>query len=117
MIKNCPQRGEIYMVNLEPVIGSETGKSRPALVVSNDTNNEHADTVTIAPLTSKPAKKIYPFEVLLPKGQAGLSEDSRVKLNQVRTIDKKRLTHYIGKIDSEYIDKINRALIIHLDLK
>lgn len=116
MIKNPPKRGEIYMVNLDPVMGSETGKSRPAVVVSNDTNNEYADTVTIAPLTSKPPKKVYPFEVSLPRGQAGLSNDSRVKLNQIRTVDKKRLIDYLGKVDSEYINKINQALIIHLDL-
>lgn len=116
MIKNSPKWGEIYQVNLEPTIGSETGKSRPAVVVSNDTNNENAATVTIAPLTSKTSEKIYPFEVLLPKGQAGLSKNSRIKLNQIRTIDKQRLIKYIGKIDNEYIAKIKQALIIHLDL-
>jgi len=61
---NFPKKGEIYLVSLEPVIGSEIGKSRPALILSNDANNEHADTVTVLPITSKTVK-IYPFLIHL----------------------------------------------------
>jgi mRNA interferase MazF len=112
-----PQRGEIYWVNLEPKSGAETGKIRPALVLSNDVNNEFAETVTVAPLTGSPSPKAYPFEVLLPKGHAGLKEASRVKLNQIRTIDKKRLQGCLGIVSPEYMEQVKRAIMVHLDLE
>lgn len=112
-----PRYGEIYKVNLEPVIGAETGKTRPALIVSNDVNNQYSDTVTVLPITGQPARKIYPFEVLLPGGIGGLALDSRVKANQIRTIDKRRLSSPMGSVPSEYLIEVQKALKIHLNIK
>lgn len=83
-----PLRGEIWLVSLDSVVGSETGKTRPALGVSNDRNNQFADTVTVIPLTSK-TDKIYPFEVFISHQDSHLPQDSKLKANQIRTIDKK----------------------------
>lgn len=112
-----PRYGDIYEVKLDPVIGSETGKSRPALVVSNDTNNEYSATITVLPITGQVARKAYPFEVLIPKDVAGLSMDSRVKTNQIRTVDKSRLVSFRGSVPSQYFPQIEKALKIHLNMK
>ena len=112
-----PRYGDIYEVNLDPVVGAETGKRRPALVVSNDINNEFSQTVTVLPITSQPAKKHYPFEALVPKGVAGLIADSRIKANQVRTVDKRRLVSFRGSLPSEYLPQVEKALRIHLNMK
>jgi mRNA interferase MazF len=115
--RNFPRYGDIYEVNLNPVIGAETGKSRPALIVSNDINNEFSLTVTVLPITSQPAQKQYPFEVLVLKNVAGLTADSRIKANQVRTVDKRRLVGFTGSLPSEYLPKVEKALKIHLNMK
>jgi mRNA interferase MazF len=114
--RNFPRYGDVYEVNLDPVIGAETGKRRPALVVSNDINNEYSQTVTVLPITSQPAKKQYPFEVLVLKDAAGLTADSRIKANQVRTVDKHRLVSFKGSLPSEYLPKVEKALKIHLNI-
>ena len=111
-----PRYGSIYDVNLDPVVGSETGKRRPALVVSNDVNNQYAATVTVLPITGQPAAKGYPFEVLVPAGVGGLTVDSRVKANQVRTVDKARLVRLRGQLPPQYVPEVKSALRIHLDL-
>lgn len=115
--KSFPRYGGIYEVNLDPVIGAETGKRRPALVVSNDINNEFSRTITVLPITSQPASKHYPFEVLVPKNTAGLTADSRIKANQVRTIDKHRLVSFRGILPSAYFPKVELALKIHLNIR
>lgn len=111
-----PRYGDIYDVNLDPVVGSETGKCRPALIVSNDVNNQYSETVTVLPITGQPAKKQYPFEVPLPKGVAGLTVDSRVKANQIRTVNKRRLVDFRGSVPSQYLTEVEKALKIHLNL-
>jgi mRNA interferase MazF len=115
--KNFPRYGDIFEVNLNPVIGAETDKCRPALIVSNDINNEFSQTVTVLPITSQPARKQYPFEVLVLKDVAGLTADSRIKANQVRTVDKHRLVSFTGSLPSEYLLKVEKALKIHLNMK
>jgi mRNA interferase MazF len=112
-----PRYGEIYEVNLDPVIGSETGKRRPAVVVSNDINNEFSQTVTVLPITGQPAGKPYPFEVFIPAGIAGLNLDSRIKANQIRTIDKRRLVGYRGSLPSQFFLQVEKAMKIHLNMK
>jgi mRNA interferase MazF len=112
-----PRYGDIYDVNLDPVVGSEIGKRRPALIVSNDINNEHSETVTVLPVTGQPAKKEYPFEVLVPKGVAGLTVASRIKANQIRTVDKRRLINFRGALPSQYLPRVEKALKTHLGLK
>lgn len=110
------QKGEIYIANLSPTIGSEIAKTRPVLIVSNDINNQFAATITILPITSTTAK-IYPFEIYLPKGEGNLTNDSKAKANQIRTIDKQRLVKKFGKISKEKLSEIEEAILIHLGIK
>lgn len=109
------KRGEIYWVNLDPTVGSEIKKTRPALIVSNDQNNQFADTVTVLPITSQTAK-LYPFEVLLKREISGLQEDGKAKANQIRTVDKRRLS---GKpaglpLSDRVMLEVDKAIKIHL---
>ncbi len=110
-----PERGQIWFVSLDPVVGHEMGKKRPALVVSNDRNNLFADTITVLPITSK-TEKVYPFEVFLSKEETNLPKDSKVKCNQIRTVDKKRLANFVGSLSSERLKDIEQALLIHLGI-
>lgn len=110
------KRGEIYLAFLGPVVGKEISKTRPVIVISNDKNNEFSATVTILPLTSGNLHKIYPFEVFLPKGVGNLPKDSKVKADQIRTLDKRRLRTLIGELGRQEIIDIERAVKIHLGL-
>jgi mRNA interferase MazF len=110
------KRGEIYLATLDPVVGKEISKTRPVVVVSNDKNNEFSGTVTILPVTSKNLKRIYPFEVFLPKGSGKLPKDSKVKADQIRTLDKSRIVAPIGKLGKREIQDIEMAIKIHLAL-
>ncbi|RJP39094.1 MAG: type II toxin-antitoxin system PemK/MazF family toxin [Desulfobacteraceae bacterium] len=110
------KRGGIYLANLDPVVGREIAKTRPVIVVSNDKNNAYSGTVTILPITSRHIEKIYPFEVFLPKGAGNLPKDSKIKADQVRTLDKSRIVKFIGKIDNGDLDQVETAIKIHLDL-
>lgn len=109
-------RGDIYLAALDPAVGNEISKTRPVLVVSNNINNRYAGTVTVLPITSKKLNKMYPFELLLPKGTGNLPKNSKVKADQIRTLDKTRLVKYIGKLKNEHINLLNEAIKIHLAL-
>lgn len=109
------KRGTLYWVKLDPIEGSEIGKRRPTVIMSNDINNQLADTVTIVPLTTS-TKKVYPFEVFIAKGIGNLKEDSKAKANQIRTIDKKRIGEKIGTLPKDIIYEIERAIKIHLGI-
>ena len=111
------KRGEIYLAALDPVVGKEISKTRPVAIVSNDKNNEFSGTVTILPITSKNLKRIYPFEVFLSKGSGNLPKDSKVKADQIRTLDKTRIITLIGKLRKDEIEEIEKALKIHLALR
>lgn len=100
-----PVRGEIWLVSLEPVVGHEIGKTRPALVISNDRNNQFAETITVLPITSN-VKKIYPFETFLPKRETNLTVNSKIKSNQIRTVDKKRLIKLTGNVSEEKLKEV-----------
>ena len=84
------------------------------MVVSNDKNNAFSGTVTVLPITSKNLRKIYPFEVFLAKGEANLPKNSKVKADQIRTLDKSRLVKFIGTLDENQIEQIDNATKIHL---
>ena len=111
------RRGEVYWVNLDPVIGSEADKTRPGLVISNDINNENAATVTVLALSTQ-LKRVYPFEVLLKKDVTGLPEDSKAMAHQIRTVDKRRLMGQpLGStLSDELMSRIESALKLHLQL-
>jgi len=110
------KRGDICIASLDPVVGKEISKTRPVVIISNDKNNTFSGTVTILPITSKRLKRIYPFEVLLPKGSGSLPKDSKVKADQIRTLDKSRIISILGKLDESAVKSIDRALKIHLAL-
>ena len=109
-----PRRGEIYWVNLDPTVGSEMAKTRPALIISNDIGNQHADRVIVAPISSGSVKKVYPFEVRLNAGEGRLSQASKVLLDQIRTVDKARLGNKIGILTVERMEEVNRAIRLSL---
>lgn len=108
MEKKEVQRGEIYHVDLNPVLGSEQGGYRPVLIIQNNRGNRHSPTVIIAAITSQPKAKL-PTHVLI-RGIEGLEKESFVLLEQIRTLDKLRLEDYIGKLDREQMMKVDKAL-------
>ena len=111
---NFPRRGEIYWVHLDPAIGSEIRKTRPALIVSNDVGNEYAPRVVVAPLSSHGIDRVYPFEVLVPTGEGSLTRASKVLLDQIRTVDKARLASRIGALSPEHMLLVDQAIRLSL---
>jgi mRNA interferase MazF len=111
------RRGEIYNVHFGPMTGSEVAKTRPALVISNDANNEFANTVTVLPISSK-VHRVYPFEVEISKGQGGIPENSKIMTHHIRTIDKRRFRALpLGPtLDRSLMKRIEDALKEHLAL-
>lgn len=110
------KRGNVYLASLDPTVGHEIAKTRPVVVVSNDINNIYSGTVSILPITSKKTENIYPFEVFLPENTANLPKNSKVKADQIRTLDKSRLVQFVGALEDEQILQINKAIRIHLAL-
>jgi mRNA interferase MazF len=113
--KDYPKRGEIWLVSLEPVAGHEIGKTRPALIISNNRNNEFSSTVTLIPITSS-IEKVYPFEVLIKKEESGLAYDFKIKCNQIRTVDRLRLIKLSGVLSQDKITEVENSLMMHLDI-
>ena len=104
-------RGEIYYADLDPVVGSETGKNRPVLIIQNDIGNAYSPTTIVAVVTEYSDKKArYPICVSITK-DAGLEKDSIVNLAQIRTIDKKRLRgSCVATLSDEQMEKVNQAI-------
>ena len=113
---NFPRRGEIYWVNLDPTVGTEISKTRPALIISNNVGNRYSDRVVVAPISSMGIQKVYPFEVLIPKGEGGLSRASKVLLDQIRSIDKVRIGNRIGVLPQVCVNEIDDAIRLSLDV-
>ncbi len=110
------KRGEIYYADLSPVVGSEQGGIRPVLIVQNDVGNKYSPTVIAAAITSQINKAKMPTHIEIDARDYGLSKDSVILLEQVRTIDKRRLKEKIGKIDEQLMGKVNDALVISFGL-
>lgn len=110
------KRWSIYRANLDPVVGSEQGKSRPVLIISENTINDILNIVNVIPLTSrKPERIIYPNEAFIAADNCGLVNESLVLCQQIRTLDKKRLSHFYGEItDPEKQKEIVEALCFQL---
>lgn len=106
-------RGDIYLVDFEPSVGSEIKKKRPALIVSCNEANKHLRTVTVIPFSSK-TDKVFPFEVFVEKEDSGLEVNSKLKIPQMRAIDKARLKKYIGTLHEDIIGEIEKAIKLHL---
>lgn len=111
-----PSRGDIYFADLNPVLGSEQGGFRPVLIVQNDIGNKYSPTVIISAITSQIQKARLPTHVELPSRLSGLEKDSVILLEQVRTIDKRRLKKRVTKLDSEIMNKVDEGLAISLGL-
>lgn len=114
--KMSVKRGEIYYADLSPVVGSEQGGIRPVLIVQNDVGNRHSPTVIAAAITSQREKAKLPTHIELHADKCGLSKDSVVLLEQIRTIDKKRLKERMGELDTPAMDQVNNALSISFGL-
>ena len=109
-------RGDIYYADLRPVVGSEQGGIRPVLIVQNDVGNRHSPTVICAAITSQMHKAKLPTHVELDSEKYDLAKDSVVLLEQLRTIDKKRLKDKVCHLDDSIMEKVNEALKISLEL-
>ena len=109
-------RVDIYYADLRPVVGSEQGGVRPVLIIQNDIGNKHSPTVICAAITSQMNKAKLPTHVELDSSRYALVKDSVVLLEQLRTIDKKRLRDKVCHLDREILRKVERALLISLDL-
>ncbi|MBD8926597.1 MAG: type II toxin-antitoxin system PemK/MazF family toxin [[Eubacterium] rectale] len=110
------QRGDIYYADLRPVVGSEQGGVRPVLIIQNDVGNKHSPTVICAAITSQMHKAKLPTHVELKCKEYALAKDSVVLLEQLRTIDKKRLKDKVCHLDNKILLKIDKALEISLEL-
>ena len=107
------KRGELYYADLSPVVGSEQGGVRPVLVVQNDTGNKYSPTIIAAAVTSRIHKAKLPTHIELPHA-FGLAKDSVILLEQIRTIDKKRLMSRIGELPPSTMSRVDRAILISL---
>ena len=110
------KRGEMYYADLNPVIGSEEQGVRPTLIISNNYGNQYSPTVVVAIITGQPKKEYLPTHYSLP-AENGLEIPSQVLLEQVRTIDKSRLREYVGCLDEEAMQGIDRALAVSVGLE
>ncbi|MBQ8555656.1 MAG: type II toxin-antitoxin system PemK/MazF family toxin [Clostridia bacterium] len=104
------KRGDIYRADLDPVIGSEQGGIRPVLIIQNDKGNLHSPTVIVAAITTKRKKIELPVHVPITAQESGLARDSVVLTEQVRTLEKSRLTRYLGTLDARAMARIDEAL-------
>ena len=110
------KRGDIYYADLSPVVGSEQGGIRPVLIIQNDVGNKYSPTVIAAAITSQINKAKMPTHIELSAREYGLNKDSVILLEQIRTIDKKRLREKIGRLDEALMSRVNDALSISFGL-
>lgn len=106
-------RGDVVYVNLDPVIGSEVGKTRPAVIVQNDLANRTSPTVTLVPVSSK-AGRVHPFQVRLAAGEGGLPRESKALCEQIRTVARERVGDRLGRLPDQRISELRAALDRHL---
>jgi len=110
------KRGDIYYADLSPVVGSEQGGIRPVLIIQNDVGNKYSPTVIAAAITSQINKAKMPTHIELSASEYGLYKDSVILLEQIRTIDKKRLREKVAHLDNGLMDNVNNALTISFGL-
>lgn len=106
-------RGDIWLVNLDPKAGAEIKKTRPAMIISNDIANQCASTVTILPVSDR-GEMVHPFETEIPARAGGLTKPSKVKAQQIRTVDKQRLVRFMGVVTERTVFEVEKALCLHL---
>ena len=115
-LKLTVKRGDIYYADLSPVVGSEQGGLRPVLIIQNDVGNKYSPTVIAAAITSKLGKSKMPTHIDVYADQFGLAKDSVILLEQIRTIDKKRLKEKMGHLDTNVMQRVNTALSVSFGL-
>lgn len=115
-MESTVKRGDIYYADLSPVVGSEQGGTRPVLIVQNDTGNRHSPTVIAAAITSQTGKSRLPTHINIPGGSVGLSKDSVILLEQIRTIDKRRLREHMGHLDEKQMSMVDSAIAVSFGL-
>ena len=117
LLEAMVKRGDIYYADLSPVVGSEQGGMRPVLIVQNDTGNKHSPTVIAAAITSQLGKAKLPTHIELSAQSVGLSRDSVILLEQIRTIDKSRLREKMGRLDEDTMTKVDNAIAVSFGLE
>lgn len=115
-IERSYKRGEIYLANLNPYIGSEQGGIRPVLILQNNVGNLHSPTLVVAPLTSRYKKNFIPTHFILENSET-LKENSLVLLEQIKTIDKRRIIRYMTKASKEDMEKLEKCIRVVLEYK
>ncbi|MGM9599524.1 MAG: type II toxin-antitoxin system PemK/MazF family toxin [Faecousia sp.] len=110
------KRGDIFYADLSPVVGSEQGGTRPVLIVQNDTGNKHSPTVIAAAITSQTNKAKLPTHIELEGKNFGLTKNSVVLLEQIRTIDKRRLREHMGRLDEGMMNRVDTAIAVSFGL-
>lgn len=116
MSEDTVKRGDIFYADLSPVVGSEQGGTRPVLIVQNDTGNRHSPTVIAAAITSQTGKARLPTHINIAGGSVGLSKDSVILLEQIRTIDKRRLREHMGHLDEKQMAMVDDAIAVSFGL-
>jgi len=112
----APRRGQVYLVSFDPTVGAEIRKTRPALVIQNDVANRFSPITIVAAITSKTDERLYPTEVPLPKGAGGMTTDSVILLNQIRSVDSRRLVKRLGAVRGDTMRSVERAVKVSLGL-
>ena len=110
------RRGDIYYADLSPVVGSEQGGVRPVLIIQNDTGNRYSPTVIAAAITSQTGKANLPTHIQVQGNASGLTRDSIVLLEQIRTIDKRRLREHMGHVDENMMNQVDNAIAVSFGL-
>lgn len=113
---NSVRRGDIFYADLSPVVGSEQGGVRPVLIIQNDMGNRHSPTVIAAAITSQMNKAKLPTHIELVGQNCGLTKDSVVLLEQIRTLDKKRLREHMGRLDETQMQRVDNAIAVSFGL-
>ena len=110
------KRGDVYYADLRPVVGSEQGGVRPVLIVQNDVGNKHSPTIIVAAITSKQNKAKLPTHIELSAKRYDMERDSVILLEQLRTVDKRRLKDRVCHLDEDMMRQVNKGLMISLEL-
>lgn len=111
-----PKRGEIYLVSFDPTVGTEIQKTRPALVLQNNVSNEYSPITIVAAISSKFNETLYPTEVLIQPPEGGMTVNSVLLLNQIRSIDKQRLVRKLGELTFASMERVNESIQVSLGL-
>jgi mRNA interferase MazF len=111
-----PRRGEVYLVTFDPTVGSEIQRTRPALILQNDIANRNSPITIVAAITSQFEESLYPTEVLIRPPEGGLTTPSVALLNQIRSIDRRRLVRRLGRVSATTMERVNRAIQLSLGL-